>query len=331
MEILKNTHKQKPYQSKIFDEYFGGLNIAFFDIETTGLNPLFSKFILGGLLVFKDEEAVIYQYFAENEEEEKDLLDKYCSLLTKADVLISYNGNSFDLPFLKQRLKKCNLNIDLDLSQSFDLYRALNQYSSFREILPDLKQKTVEKYLGLDILRDDKISGYDSVKLYKEYCKSPSIGLRNKILLHNHDDLIQLSNIIQILGKLDLHKILYNEGFTVSLDEKRVFIKEISLLKNYINAKAITKNIPLDYHSFEIGYQAVHLKDTKTLTLEIPFLSEHGVSYIDLDSLAMDFSSLHRFPSYINDYLIIKKDNQINYAEINFLLKAIIKQIMGYF
>ncbi|NLY70476.1 MAG: ribonuclease H-like domain-containing protein [Clostridiales bacterium] len=331
MEILKNTHKQKPYQSKIFNEYFEGLNIAFYDIETTGLNPLFSKFILGGILVFKDDEALIYQYFADNEKEEKELLEKYCSVLAKADVLISYNGNGFDLPFLKQRIKRYNLNIDLGLSQSFDLYRVLNLYSNFREILPDLKQKTVEKFLGLDSSRYDKISGYDSVELYKEYCKNPSIELRNKILLHNHDDLLQLSNIIQILGKLDLHKILHNEGFTVAHGEKRVFIKQISLLKNHISAKAITKNIPLDYHSFEIGYQAVHLRDSNTLTLEVPILSKQDIIYIDLENLTMDYSCLHRFPSCINDYLIIKKDNEIKYAEINSVLRVIINQIMGYF
>ena len=164
MDTIKRTHKQqKPYNSKIYSDYFGGLKVAILDIETTGLNPKYSKVILGGLLIPGESVLAVTQYFANNKNEEKELLQAYCTALSKADVLISYNGCSFDIPFLKSRLMYHGLDIDIESNQCFDLYRALHFYSRFRDFLPNLKQKTVEAYLGIAESRNDGISGRESV------------------------------------------------------------------------------------------------------------------------------------------------------------------------
>lgn len=48
-----------------------------FDIETTGLSPKYCKVILIGVLYNLNNKTIIKQYFAESEEEEKDLLLKF--------------------------------------------------------------------------------------------------------------------------------------------------------------------------------------------------------------------------------------------------------------
>ena len=44
-----------------------------FDIETTGLSPRFCKVILIGIVYNEDNQTIIKQFFALNEDEEKEL------------------------------------------------------------------------------------------------------------------------------------------------------------------------------------------------------------------------------------------------------------------
>lgn len=331
MDIYSKLHSQQPYRSNRYDEYFGGLKTAVFDIETTGLYPQSSKIITGGLLIHGNNDNEVIQYFADSKDEEKELLALYVNALSEADVLISYNGNAFDLPFLKHRLNHYGLYTDLDSCLSFDLYRALHYYSPFRNILPDLKQKSIEKYLGISVDRKDEITGLESVHLYNEYCRNGTKEAKEKVLLHNYDDLVQLSAIIKILDKLDLHKIMYYEGFSVVDGRKRICVKNISFGRKSLTVNAVTRNLPMDYYSFDAGFQAVHLASQRTLTLEIPFEKLHGAEFIDLDMFAADFSELEKFPHYADRYLVMRKDGNINYAEINAAVKTLLKEIIKFY
>lgn len=330
MDIFTSLHNQQPYHSKVFAEYFGGLNVAVLDIETTGLYPKSDNFILGGLLIPETSSLKVTQYFAESKVQEKELLLTYRNALSKADILISYNGNRFDLPFLNQRCKKYDLNMNTDTIQSFDLYRVLNLYSNFRQFLPNLKQKTVETFLGLSSTRADKISGYESVELYKEYSKTGSTDAKDLILLHNRDDLLQLAGLLCVLNKLDLHKILYHEGFPILYENKRAFIRTIKFNKYSLKATALTRNLSENYYSFNAGYKVVHNKNTQTISVEVPFETLYNANYIDLETIPIDFSPLEKFPTYTNGYLVIRENDQINYAGINYFIKLFLKEIMKY-
>ena len=74
----------------------------------------------------------------------------------------------------------------------------------------------MEVYLGDAADRKDKIDGAKSVELYYEYGRSSGgerESLRNVILLHNRDDIVRLADMMRILRTLNLHEILYAEGF----------------------------------------------------------------------------------------------------------------------
>ena len=71
--------------------------------------------------------------------------------------------------------------------------------------------------------RADEISGAESVDLYYRFLETGDRAVRDIILLHNKDDIMQLSRLIKILGKLDLHEIMFHTGFPVAHQKMRTF------------------------------------------------------------------------------------------------------------
>ncbi len=328
MEVLTSTQALSSYASKRFTEYFGGLSLACFDIETSGLSPTTSKCILGGVLFPQGEEVQTVQYFAETKKEEPALLSSYCDLLATSDVLISYNGARFDLPFLSARLKHHGFQSPFEAYYSFDLYRAINHYSRFRDFLPNLRQKTIESYLGLNEGREDQIDGAESVRLYEDYLRHGTPSAREKILLHNRDDLVQLNRLLCVLDKLDLHRILYHEGFPVAVAEKRAFLNSIHFGAQTIKGSALTRNLLFDYYSYEAGFQASHIAATHSLALEIPFEILKGNTYVDLSLLPLSADAFKDSSAQSSGYLILRDKTEIRYAEVNRLFRELISLIL---
>ena len=68
-----------------------------FDIETTGLNPKFCKIILIGILYNCQDKTIIKQFFAENEDDEKELLTAFVEEIKRFKRHVTYNGLAFDI------------------------------------------------------------------------------------------------------------------------------------------------------------------------------------------------------------------------------------------
>ncbi|MEL7656900.1 MAG: ribonuclease H-like domain-containing protein, partial [Bacillota bacterium] len=299
------------------------------DIETTGLNPDRSHFILGGLVVPDSNGKKALQLFSESKEEEASLIRSYLSELKNLDVLVNYNGDHFDLPFLNRRIKYNHISRDeLPMFQSFDLYRILDRYSTFRKLLPNLKQKTVETFLGLWTDRADEISGAESVELYHQYLKTGDPEIRKVILLHNKDDILQLSRLMKVFEKLNLHKIMFHTGFIVSHQGKKIYIQKIEINKDSILVSGFHKNIPLDYRCYQATHEAVISGKKGGFNLRIPLQFTKGYAYVDLDEFLFDCTALEKYPGYQSSYLLVKNVDEINYAEVNHLIKLIIKEIL---
>ena len=329
MYFVNDNYKEFFYQSNILNFYFDDLNLGVIDIETTGLNPDQSHFILGGLVVPDSQGKKSLQIFSDSKEEEASLLRSYLSEIKDLDLLISYNGDHFDLPFLNRRIKYNHIpREELPMFQSFDLYRILDRYSTFRKLLPNLKQKTVETFLGLWTDRSDEISGAESVELYHKFLKTGDPAIRDIILLHNKDDILQLSRLMKVLEKLNLHKIMYHNGFVVSHQRKKIYIRKIEFHKNSILVSGFHKNIPLDYRSYQASHEAAISAKTGDFTLRVPLKYTKGYAYVDLDEFIFDCSILEKYPGYQSSYLLVKNSDEINYAEVNHLLKLIIKEIL---
>lgn len=186
MDIIKNI-------SKNFIDI--PQNHFVFDIETTGLSPKFCKVILIGIVYNENNQTIIKQFFASNENDEKELLLAFVNEIKSFSNHISFNGFTFDIPFLNSRFKKHKIDFLLNKYDDLDILKLIKPYKEKLSLL-DCKLKTIEKYIGIN--RDDTISGKESVELYNKFIKTQDKSIKYKILLHNYDDIYYLSQMIKI-------------------------------------------------------------------------------------------------------------------------------------
>lgn len=333
MRIIEEYIGGSFYSSPIFDEYFGGLDIVVADIETTGLSPKNSVVILGGA-VFRDgngRKAV--QFFGDTPDDEEELLQRYVQLLSRADVIVTYNGQRFDIPFLLHRMKKHGIDtLQLEKLYSVDMYRILKYHSHLPEILPDMKQKTIEVFLGDSESRTDEIDGAQSVKLYWEYVHSTGARrgeILDYILLHNRDDIVRLSDMMRIIKTLDLHEIMYSSGFPMTVGESDIYIEKIKIAKGKLTAEGSVKGRTSGYTCFNDNVTLEIGRNDGALKLEIlcDEISDHIVA--DLRLIGADVQPLCSLGGYESGYLILKNGKDVKHHEANLLVKTVLYNMLG--
>lgn len=171
-------------------------DIMFFDIETTGLSVWKSGLYLIGLLTYDDGWKLI-QYFCEDVSDEVTVLSNFFTLLSTKKVLISFNGDGFDIPFLTHMVEQYELPFSFDNVSSFDIFKKIRPLKKLLE-LPNLKLKTCEKFLG--IYREDQFSGGELINVYFDWQQNPTEEKLNCLLLHNAEDIENMPNVLPILS-----------------------------------------------------------------------------------------------------------------------------------
>ncbi len=175
--------------------------VLFIDIETTGFTAAKSQLYLIGCAFYHEENWQIKQWFAQSPEEEPELLKAFFTFAEKFSYLMHYNGNNFDLPYLKQKIKQYDLPYSFNNFEGIDIYRRIYPYKNFLK-LPNCKQKTIEYFLNIS--REDTFTGGELINLYNDYITSHDYNLYHALLLHNTDDIKGMLEILPILSYYDL-------------------------------------------------------------------------------------------------------------------------------
>ncbi len=316
------------YDSSIFSEYFSGMNIIVADIETTGLSPKNAAVILGGAVIAEGGGRRAIQFFADTPADERELLERYVGLLRGAHVVVTFNGKRFDLPFLRRRMQYYGLDTAaLDRLYSLDIYRILRYHSHLPKILPNLKQKTVEKYLGDSSSRTDEIDGAQSVELYYEYTRSSGqaqASILDTILLHNRDDIVRLSDMMRILQTLNLHEIMNSEGFPASVGEFFAHVETAKLRGGELKVSGSVYGNASPYQCFEELFELRMEGPGGHFDLEIVCEKVPGGLVVDTSALGVDCPSIRSMGGYESGFLILKEGEVINYREINMLVRSVL-------
>ena len=193
--------------------------ICFFDIETTGLSAATSNIYLIGAGYYEKEKGIfkVVQWFADDYNSEKDMLKEFLGFLKKYKVLFQYNGNTFDIPYVRTKCKRHR--IDCSILQELkhvDLYVSLRKYAGMLG-LENKKLKSFEKYIGLD--REDEFDGGALIDVYVEYVHNKILRKENEpllhlLLLHNYEDITGLSQVAALLYLKELGNMKVNYEYS---------------------------------------------------------------------------------------------------------------------
>ena len=114
-------------------------------------------------------------------------IQKNCSL-------ISYNGRSFDIPYVQQRLAYYGIHSPID-NPHFDLLHFTRR--ALKHKLRNCRLDTVEEYL--EIGRGINIPGALVPDFYQTYLKTGNVGPLVAIVEHNRQDLVTLATLFSRL------------------------------------------------------------------------------------------------------------------------------------
>ncbi|KZX17542.1 DNA polymerase family B, exonuclease domain [Methanobrevibacter cuticularis] len=165
-------------------------NFKFMDIETLGLSNV--PIILMGLAEIKGKYIESTQYLLRDKIEEPALLEGFNSHLDEDSVFVTYNGASFDIPFIKNRFNYYRMDYSHNLINYDLLYFARRLW---KNQVPDCKLTTIESHL-FDINRVDDVPGSQIPKYYETYLKKNNIGPLVPIIEHNRMDIVSLASFL---------------------------------------------------------------------------------------------------------------------------------------
>ena len=331
MEHIKVSSKHKEYTSVFWQQYFKNRSVGVLDIETTGLSRERCHFILGGL--YDPQESTLHQIFADHIEEEAEALAAFMELTERFDVVVTYNGRHFDLPFLAERIHRTGrgrregATVLPYSGYDLDLYQVVNGHSPIRRLLPNLRQKTVESYMGLWTDRSDEISGAESVELYMHYMQTKDPEARRQILLHNSDDVLQLTRLIPVIEKSDFHRAMHRMGFPAGSPELRWQVRQIRFQKDRIGVEGTQGGRRISYRGYQLGEFPMHtLFDAKagSFQMEIPIVRQGGIAAVDLRIAGIDEKKFEKYPGFGSGFLVVEDRDGVKYREVNLMVQEII-------
>jgi uncharacterized protein YprB with RNaseH-like and TPR domain len=166
--------------------------ICYLDIETTGLSmvPLF----LVGLMYTSEGRLVVDQLFARDYSEERTVLGYLASLMPRFDILVTFNGISFDVPFIEERMTIHRLSFP-EPAIHVDLLPLARSAVGGRT--PNHRLQTLEAYLcGRKRIGD--IAGAEIPGAYHEFVRTRDAKDVANIIHHNRLDLVTMLQLVTV-------------------------------------------------------------------------------------------------------------------------------------
>lgn len=171
--------------------------VVFLDIETTGLSAWSHHVTLVGMLLPVPEQGLrrVEQYFVHHPSDEAEVLQHVALCLQRQTRIITYNGKSFDVPFLQARAERHG--IRWPAIPHLDLLQITRSLQLVHGRFPNCRLQTVMSHFGL--VREDRTSGLEMVRAYARWLRNRDVRERDEILAHNRDDLLYLPELLQHL------------------------------------------------------------------------------------------------------------------------------------
>jgi uncharacterized protein YprB with RNaseH-like and TPR domain len=169
-------------------------SVAYLDIETTGLGRP-SDYVT--TIAIYDGHTVHTYVQGQN-------IHQFAKDIVQYELLITYNGKSFDLPFIRN-----DLSVDLDQA-----------HIDLRYVLASLGYKgglkRCERRLGIDRGELVDVDGYFAVLLWQDYKQGGNPKALNTLLAYNVLDVVNLERLMILAYNEKLHGTPFEQSHTIA-------------------------------------------------------------------------------------------------------------------
>lgn len=169
--------------------------LLFLDLETCGLSgvPVF----LIGTMRLVDGNFQIRQFFARDYSEEPAILHHIGDDLSQTSGVVTFNGKSFDIPFLRDRMIVQKVRFLPPRVHHDLIYGARRKWKG---TLPDCRLQTLESMI-CKRRRTGDVPGGEIPRLYHQYVKTGDIAPLLPVFKHNVLDLMTMAELLpKIVG-----------------------------------------------------------------------------------------------------------------------------------
>jgi uncharacterized protein YprB with RNaseH-like and TPR domain len=165
-------------------------SVALFDLETTGLasTPVF----LVGTMGWEEGKLVVRQFLARHYAEEPAILSLFLEWAASKALLVSFNGKSFDLPYVRVRAAANGIPFALDLPH-LDLLHVSRR--AWPDAVPDHRLQTLEAHV-CGRVRSGDIPSHEIPDAYHAFVRTANAAELVEILRHNMFDLVTLADLM---------------------------------------------------------------------------------------------------------------------------------------
>ena len=174
----------------------------FVDTETTGLNTGGGSYaVLVGLGSFEDDKFVVRRWFLPDPASELTLLIELREIFEKYDLIVSYNGKSYDMNLLQSRYDFHGINYRIKDKYQLDLLHLVRRF--WRGKLTDCSLQTIEReILKYDRVDEDEIPGWKIPWAYFNFLETGYTGDIVKIHDHNTIDILSMPVLLDYLSNI---------------------------------------------------------------------------------------------------------------------------------
>ena len=152
---------------------------AYLDIETTGLSSEYCEITVISIHICNGIDSAFIQLVGEDIN-----ADSIVKALNGVQIIYTYNGSRFDLPFITSRLGINLAQLFTHHDLMYDCWRN-NLYGGF---------KVVEQQLGIN-RRLKEVTGYEAVRLWWRYVNDYDEDALATLLEYNKEDVLNLKTL----------------------------------------------------------------------------------------------------------------------------------------
>lgn len=175
-------------------DWYDPEDFAILDLETMGMSH--QPIILLGMGLPVRDGIQLHQYVLRDIDQEVAALHAFYEKLSQRTVIVSFNGKSFDVPYLERRLNFYGLHNTIN-HMHFDLLHFSRK--AWGDTLLNCTLNRLEKQI-LDLERSIDIPSALVPEFYQSYREHENPGPLLPILEHNKHDLLSLSKLFQKVG-----------------------------------------------------------------------------------------------------------------------------------